>query len=192
MGWTETYKPKGQKLEEFFGRGIGNMGEITSRILDSALVNASEWYAAVENIDNTTGRREVWCAVFLVKMWRTKEVGDFNICYKDQCESMGPCATNCPERILKLLTPTDNETTNVWRAACRERLALRKAKPPLVAGTVLVADPPISFSDGTQQAQLTIRQRRGSRVSFHGGYRLSIAYINDAFARQRIRFTPAA
>lgn len=194
MGWTETYKPKGQKLLDFFVehgtlRWSSPESKIDARVLDSAFVNCSEFYAAVEFIDKLTGKRDVWCATFMVKLY--KEKNGYNICYKDMEESMGPCMYNCPERILDLLTPTDNENVNVWRAQNREKIVKRKTKPPLVAGTVLLADPPISFTDGSQQSRLTVRDRRGSRVNFVEGYRLSLQYINRAFANQRISFAPA-
>lgn len=46
-------------------------------------------------------------------------------------------ARSCPERILKLLTPTDHQSSNEWRAACWANIEKRKDRKNLPAGTVL-------------------------------------------------------
>ena len=53
----------------------------------------------------------------------------YNIGYKDMEESEGPYYYNCPERILKLLTPTSNEYALRWRKKCWERI--ERCKRPL-------------------------------------------------------------
>jgi hypothetical protein len=37
-------------------------------------------------------------------------------------EDMGPAEDECPARILKLLTPTENEYASQWRERCRARV----------------------------------------------------------------------
>ena len=56
---------------------------------------------------------------------------DGMFCYKDMDETMGPCYSNCPTSILKLLTPTKNENANKWRAACYAKQEKKKGKTPL-------------------------------------------------------------
>ena len=51
-----------------------------------------------------------------------------NFSYKDMDESCGPCYYDCPKGILDLLTPTDNEYANNWRAKCREKLEKKLEK----------------------------------------------------------------
>lgn len=140
MGTTCTHKPKGQPLTEFFiEHGVLSWGDdspYTYEVLDSALVNLTEYYAAVEELDLQTGERRVWAAVFKITMVRVprEDPWGHNFCYKDMDESMGPYQTNCPERILKLLTPTEYEHAISWREACWKRINDIKARPKLKPG----------------------------------------------------------
>jgi hypothetical protein len=52
-------------------------------------------------------------------------------------ETMGPVESRCPERILDLLTPTDSEYANEWRARCRAFHAASKARPKIKVGMKL-------------------------------------------------------
>lgn len=45
-------------------------------------------------------------------------------------EDEGPYASFCPERILDLLSPTDNELALDWRERCREQLIDEIGEPP--------------------------------------------------------------
>lgn len=139
MGWTTTYKPKSEPILDFFIRqGVLTWGEDnpnTYRVLDSALVNLSTFYAAVEKTNKATGERQVWAAVILVRHY-PKDL-HYNFGWKDMDESMFPVECSCPERILKLLTPTDHQSSNEWRAACWANIEKRKARKNLPAGTVL-------------------------------------------------------
>lgn len=85
-------------------------------VLATALVNLREFYAAVEHI-KADGSREVWCAVCKVS-WRPKD--HYNCCVKAMREHEGPYYRNCPEKILKLLTPlADSEGYAAkWREKC--------------------------------------------------------------------------
>ena len=139
MGWTTTYKPKGEPVLDFFIReGIFTWGEDcpnTYRVLDSALVNMRTFYAAIEQVNKETGKRIVWAAIVLVRHYPKDPC--YNISWKDMDEGCGSYETNCPERILKLLTPTDNEYALGWRAACWANVEKRKARKNLPPGTVL-------------------------------------------------------
>ena len=138
MGWITTYKPKGEPVLDFFMRnGVLRWSDDnpnTYRVLDSALVNMSTFYAAVEQVNKETGKRIVWAAVILVRYYPK---GEHNFGWKDMDESCGPYETKCPERILKLLTPTDNEFALGWRKACWANIEKRKARKNLPVGTVL-------------------------------------------------------
>ena len=139
MGWMTTYKPKGEPVLDFFIRqGVFTWSEDcpnTYRVLDSALVNMRTFYAAVEQVNKETGRRIVWAAIVLVRHYPKDPC--YNISWKDMDEGCGSYETNCPERILKLLTPTDNEYALGWRAACWGNIEKRKARKSLPPGTVL-------------------------------------------------------
>jgi hypothetical protein len=60
-----------------------------------------------------------------------------NFGYKDMDESAGPYQAECPERILKLLTPTTSQYAQQWRDACWAKITAKKAKPVINVGTAL-------------------------------------------------------
>lgn len=149
MGTTCTHKPKGMSVSEFFvDHGVlrwGNDNPHAYKVLDSALVNLTEFYAAVEMIHKETGARRVWGCMIKVTFIRTARKDrwsygdqDENFCYKAMDESMGPYYTNCPERILKLLTPTDSLHAQDWRDACWAKIEAKKARPKIKPGTCLL------------------------------------------------------
>ena len=139
MGWTTTYKPKGEPVLDFFIRnGVLRWSDDnpnTYRVLDSALVNMGTFYAAVEQVNKETGKRIVWAAVILVRHYPKDP--HYNFGWKDMDESVFPVECSCPERILKLLTPTEHQSSNEWRAACWANIEKRKARKNLPPGTAL-------------------------------------------------------
>lgn len=46
--------------------------------------------------------------------------------YKDMSETMGPCYYDCPESILKKLSPIESEYANAWREQCWEKIKRTK------------------------------------------------------------------
>lgn len=140
MGWVFTHRDKvpGQSLAEWFVA----KGALTwtgrepweYRVLDSSTVRFNTFYAAIERKNIETGERHVFAVVFLLR-FVPKEYHNFG--YKDMSEDMGPCECDCPERVLKLLTPTDSEYANDWRARCWANINARKARPKIIPGTVL-------------------------------------------------------
>lgn len=140
MGWLFTHRDKvrGEKLADWFvAKGALRWSGCEPweyKVLDSATVRFNTFYAAIERKNTETGERSVFAVIFLL---RHVPKDEYNFGYKDMSEDMGPCETECPERILKLLTPTDSEWANQWRAACWARINARKARPKIVPGTVL-------------------------------------------------------
>ena len=104
MGWTGIHRKVERKdvyhflREEFAGR---------HEILDCVVRN-NEAYLAVKNTMN--GKTGGW--VVLLKLKRSETL------YKDMSEDMGPMYFNCPKRIIKKLSPTDNPTSIAWRFGC--------------------------------------------------------------------------
>lgn len=121
-----------------------------SRVIASSLVGRRTYYAAVEWIPAASRAREVWGLVCLVRHNpRDREGLVFG--YKDMSESMGPCESECPARILDLLTATENTYALAWRERCRSALARKAqnaAKPTPKPGDVVVLAEPLRFSDG--------------------------------------------
>ena len=166
MGWISTYKPKGEPILDFFARkGVFTWSEDcpnTYRVLDSALVNMRTFYAAIEQVNKETGRRIVWAAIVLVRHYPKDPC--HNISWKDMDEGCGSYETNCPERILKLLTPTDNEYALDWRAACWTNIEKRKARRQLPSGTVLKYGNYVLTVEGPalRPRRLSVRDQHGT------------------------------
>lgn len=77
-------------------------------------MKSTTWYGAVERYDKITQESVVIGVVALTRMDRE---GYFMV--KTMEETSGPYSYECPESILKLLSPTDNEWANQWRENCR-------------------------------------------------------------------------
>ena len=142
-----------------------------SRVLASSVVGRRTYYAAVEWISAGTEAREVWGLVCLVRHNPGDREG-LVFGYKDMSESMGPCESDCPARILDLLTATENTYALAWRERCRARLSdrsARAAKPTPKPGDVVVLAEPILLRGGL----LARSAARGSRLSQRAGRALS-------------------
>ncbi|MGB5083320.1 MAG: hypothetical protein WBO09_01670 [Methylocystis silviterrae] len=136
---------------------------VTSKVIKSALIRMRVYYAAVEHIYKDIGQRDVWGLVCLVH-YNPRDREGYIFGYKDMEESMGPCECECPSSILDLLTPTDNEYAQEWRARCRARAD----KSPPRAGQTIVFEQPVSFSDGKtfQRLDVVPNPRWRGRVLF--------------------------
>lgn len=142
MGWTSYhathYKKNGTidkkaECDAYFLEGL-NRGHYD--ILKSTM-KGNVYYAAVKDLKRVLKDEDghymkdsegnilfediedghVWGCVFLVSV-DNKDY--FNFSYKDMDETCGPGYYDCPESILKLLSPTNNEWANEWRKKCRE------------------------------------------------------------------------
>jgi len=122
MGWTITHKRPGETVKAFFHREFdfedadGRWG----RVVDCAVVGCNTAYLAYATGD-AGGVSKVGAMVCLLCHPR----GYHNFGYKDMDESLHPFYYDCPERILRRLTPCDDEEANRWRQKCWERLAAR-------------------------------------------------------------------
>lgn len=172
MGGFETPK---QYLDNQFNcppREIG--GKMSSqRVLGSACVSNTEYYAAVAPIED--GIEGPAFAIVCMVRWIPRSATNENFGYKDLSENMGIGQCNCPERILDLLGPTENPNAIEWRAACRENIAKRRRQLP--DGGVLRFAEPIRFTDGYVGQEFTI-ERAGRRIRLiardnHGRYKVN-------------------
>lgn len=150
MGWTSyhaTHYKNGKidrkaECDAYFMEGL-NRGYYD--ILKSSMVG-STYYAAVKPlkkydndilVDIPTNEQRVFGVVFLTS---TNSKDYFNFSYKDLSETCGPFSYDCPKGILDLLSPTDNEFANEWRAQCRKNLEKKrnpKALNNLPEGSVI-------------------------------------------------------
>ena len=160
MGWTYTHKEKDLSMKEFFTGQFGSHVEI----LDVAVVKLRTAYMAIKNIN--TG--QVYAYVFLLDYVKNDY---YNFGYKDMDETVMPYAFDCPERILNLLTPTENERANEWRKKCWERIKERKNRPVVKDGMKIKFESPISFTNGAEIREFTVR-KQGRKTTFMSGYGL--------------------
>ena len=92
-------------------------------MLDAAVVDGTR-YAAVRNVNYLDpGCDYVYSAVIL---FRNNDRDGFG--YKDMCESMGPHEADCPDRIMRLLSPVEQIPNPSFTAAWRQRVADNKQK----------------------------------------------------------------
>ena len=123
MGWLYHDRPlRHETVVDFFRRELTFTRDgASSTVLDAAAVGGTV-YAAVRNMNHLhPGCDYVYCAVILFK---NNERDGFG--YKDMCESMGPCAVDCPDRIMRLLSPVEQIPNPSYTAAWRQRVAETK------------------------------------------------------------------
>jgi hypothetical protein len=147
MGWMEVHKESGVSYKEYFQEGMSK-GEI----IDSCTKNGV-FYGAVR-IHET---QEVVCLVVLIRVQR----GYYNFSYKWMDESMHPYYYECPDRILDLLTPTENKYANEWRAICRE-----KNKNAIRKGDWVKFEKPVKFMNG--RVKRVFQYDKGNMFTFAG------------------------
>lgn len=169
MGWTYT-KLNGTMKQELTRLLTWETEENSNKVLDMAIVKLKTMYAAVERIHKNTGEREVWAAVFMLNFVPNAADG-YNFGYKDMCESMGPYQTECPERILKLLTPTSSEFAIKWRMECWAGIQKRK-ETKLTVGDMVKFKSLIKFRDGSTLHYAVVTRFRGSAVILNDYYRV--------------------
>jgi hypothetical protein len=176
MGWLIGSRPAGPVKAHMDEKFCWETDSMVTRVLDSAIVNLLEYYAAVERKHKDTGKVEVFAVVCKLYSSRT-EFG-----YKDMDESVGPAISNCPRRILELLTEPYNVFAQEWRDVCWARVQQREAVPPLKSGTELRFNPPIRFSSGAEKELLTVVSARGGGIRCAdefgtGGFRLTRKFL---------------
>jgi hypothetical protein len=113
-------------------------------VLDIAVVKRNTLYAAIK--DNET--QEVYCAVYLLRWSRDY----YNFSYKPMTEYVGPCESECPERILKLLTPLNdqndpNNFAREWRKRCEENII--NCQKLNTGNFIIKSKEPLSFTNGS-------------------------------------------
>lgn len=158
MGWTYTQKRDGETVREFFEREFGGGGTI----IDCTVVKMRTAYIAYQ----PKGTDDVVAIVCLLD-YRPNDWLNFG--YKDMDETMGPYECECPERILKLLTPTDHEYALGWRERCWARIHERAEKPKLTDGCTVRFAQPIKFTDGRTLDTFKV-EKHGRTVRFLNGY----------------------
>lgn len=117
----------------------------------------------------------------VVLLTSTENNHGFNFSYKDMDETMGPNYYDCPASILKLLTPTENETAKIWRERCVLHAQAQRIIKNCPVGTIL------EYTNSHGEA-ISIRKRAASYqfkgpwwyCEKHGGY-VKSSHIPDSF-----------
>lgn len=170
MGWTGT-KRHGQPIKEFLRGEVDCVNDFGSwKVLDIAIVKFRTAYMAVELIkkNKDTGvldpeTRRVVAFVFLLQ-YTPRALDGYDIYYKPMDETVGPYEVNCPERILKLLTPTvpSENYAQEWREKCWANVKKRAAFK-LVKGATIHTKP-IYFTDGSCRELFRVESVRPLRL----------------------------
>lgn len=121
MGWT-SYRVADSKINRKaeLDKELWKYSENTHGLLKSRMVG-STYYAAAKYFKTGEVIGFVTLTSIVADNW-----GAYDFYYKEMCETMGPTEAKCPESILNLLSPTDNEFANDWRKRCREYNRLEK------------------------------------------------------------------
>ena len=193
MGWTYTHRSRGMSDLDFFTSGIrrkvtgpdGKESPSSEHILAAATVGMRACYIAYR-----THQGNVICVVCLIH-WVPNARDGFNFGYKDMEEGDGPCESDCPERIMKLLDPVENSYSpdtstynwaSAWRQRCWDNINHRKAKPSIKAGQWVIFTEPVRFMNGHTRSALQVEYIRGSRVALTDGawdYRMSRSRLTE-------------
>jgi len=124
MGWDdiEVTSDLSAALREELGRTNGG------KVIDLEVTEGDDGYAAVAyaaiEAKGPAGRK-VEAVVCLIDF--EPDSGGRTYMLKQMSEAEGPCACDCPERILDLLTSTDSDDAADWRARCRRAAAMPSA-----------------------------------------------------------------
>jgi hypothetical protein len=139
MGWT-SFNMKRPVKEWFKDEWNSEKYEV----IDSALVRRNTLYGAIRIKE--TG--EIFCAIFLIRWSRSY----YNFCYKDMTEHSGPNVVECPQRIMKLLSPLDDTNDpNGWARAWRRKVEsfwAKREKMKKKRDAVIKSNEPINFRSG--------------------------------------------
>lgn len=126
MESTCAYKPARMTVCRFLEKRFNcDTEHCAMRILDCQVVAAGAAYVALEWVMKETERRQVVGIVFLLKRSRCS-AGEM-LCWKEMSEAMLPEVFDCPERILRLLTATDDPNALQWRQSCRHNQAMLRS-----------------------------------------------------------------
>lgn len=113
------------------------------RIIASSCLRNQVYYAAAQPYGQAD--TAIFAIVCLVR-WNPRDKENLILGYKDMSEHAGPCEAECPERILALLDPTDNEYAIDWRRRCLANIQRRRRS--LAEGDRIRLAEEMTFTDG--------------------------------------------
>ena len=172
--YENTCDAKGERLTIGLGEPLPEGATRRGlRVVASSCLRNKVWYAAIAHVEDGIDG-QVFAAVCLVQ-WNPRAKDGFVFGYKDMDESMGPCEAECPERILRLLDPTDNHSALVWRRRCIRNLM--RGSRTLEDGMHIRLASTIRFTDGHEGDEFFLRKQ---------GRKTALALTETGPARYRI------
>ena len=154
--FEHAYDAEGKRIEGGVANplpaGVSTRG---LRVIASSCLRNKVWYAAIAPLENGKAG-PVFAAVVLVR-WNPRASDGYVFVYKDMDETAGPFECECPERILRLLDPTENHAALVWRRRCIRNLMRESRK--LEDGMQIRLPTKIRFTDGYEGNVFFIRKQ---------------------------------
>jgi hypothetical protein len=165
MGWYGIRKESNEKLKDVLINELFSPSDRNKFELMAISMVGNTAYLATKII--STGK--VFASVVITK---TDNSSYNNLWYKEMDETAGPHYYDCPQKILKMLTPTDSEYANEWRKECWKNI-FEKANTPKVQkiedGMKIKFKEPLKFVNG-HVLDTFIVSKYGRTVEFHNGY----------------------
>jgi hypothetical protein len=120
-------------------------------------------YLAVRSTDKSSGRSFVLAGVILISNTKKDGFG-----YKDQDEVMGPTQYDCPDRIMRLLSPVADLPRAGYAAEWRAKVAARRdeqrqrreRRNSLRIGSVVTLEAAVRFPGGITASRFCVAQFR--------------------------------
>jgi hypothetical protein len=159
MGWLYKHDPIDDPVADLTDHFKHDGEHRTQRVLAAARV-ANTVYMALKITEKTSGNSYVLAAIILISNTRKHGFG-----YKDMSECMGPYECDCPDRIMRLLSPIEDIPSPSYAAEWRARVAARKTanaalrtkRASLRPGSILTLEREVSFRDGTKATAFRMR-----------------------------------
>jgi hypothetical protein len=120
MGWLFQRDPVDNPVAHMMSKFTYEDDSRRQQPLDGARVDNTV-YLAVRSTDKKSDRSFVFAAVILISNTKKDGIG-----YKDQTETMGPCQYDCPQRIMRLLSPLADLPRIGYAAEWRASVASRR------------------------------------------------------------------
>ncbi len=164
MGYTFINKENRMKMFDFFSNEFNNENDnIKFTVLACKTVNKVA-YLAVEKINKITGEKLIFAVVCIISYAKDY----YNFGYKDIDEFMHPYYYECPDKILNMLTPTENESAKLWREKCRENNHKIEKMPKLSIGSIIEFENKIRFNNGVNETKFVIKTLKPFRLNLYG------------------------
>jgi hypothetical protein len=150
MGWLCQRDPVDHPLTYLMAKYNYDCETHTLQTLDGARAGNTV-YLAIRSTDKNTGRSFVFAAVIPIRNTKKDGFG-----YKEQDEGMGPHQYDCPQRIMRLLSPIADlphaRYTADWRAGVAawndENRKRQQRRNSLRVGHIVTLPDAVRFSDG--------------------------------------------